>query len=255
MAFREETQYRSPAFTPGRQGRRILAIVLHHWGVDGQSHAGVRAFLTRLGAQTSAHFIVSDGLVTRIVDPADTAWHAGNWEANLTTIGIECRPEMTPGDMRTVAELIAKLRETYGPLPIYPHDKYFPTACPGRWKTQLATVSRMADEIRAGHPAASSTPSTPTPRKGQSEMLMIHMPVKPGSKEYVYGVFAPGMFLRFTGAEAANTFARQIGGSSWLANESFWGHCARAALLGTNIPENELKALGVDPSKIGLKVK
>ncbi|WP_430508790.1 peptidoglycan recognition protein family protein, partial [Escherichia coli] len=85
------------------------------------------------GAQTSAHFVVSGGRVHCIVSPTDTAWHAGLWDENLRSIGIECRPEATAADYATVAELVRWLRNKYGNLPLRPHKQFYSTDCPGRW--------------------------------------------------------------------------------------------------------------------------
>ena len=137
-------------YTPGRQGRKITAIAIHHWGSLGQTHDGVVNWFCNpaQGAQTSAHFVVSGGRVHCIVSPADTAWHAGNWEANLTTIGIECRPEATDADYKTAAELVRWLWSKYGDLPLKPHKAFTSTACPGRW--DLARLDREARGTTTG---------------------------------------------------------------------------------------------------------
>lgn len=162
MSYKAETQFDSPNVTIGRQGRKISAIVIHHWGDDGQSHTGVRNYLCRTNGGSSAHYVVSDGLVSCIVDPENTAWHAGDWEANLTTVGIECRPEMSDGDFETVATLIAELRSVYGDLPLRPHKQFMATACPGRWEAQLGRLSQRADAIRSSGIKA-PTPAKPAP--------------------------------------------------------------------------------------------
>lgn len=108
-------------------------ILIHHWGVDGQTHEGIVEFFERKSTGTSAHFVVSAGRIHCIVSPQDVAWHAGDWSVNLRSIGIECRPEATDADYAAVAWLIAHLRETYGPMPLRPHNKYASTACPGRY--------------------------------------------------------------------------------------------------------------------------
>lgn len=142
-------------FTPGRQGARIDKIICHWWGVDGQSHDGVVDWFCNpaRGAQTSAHFVVSAGRVHCIVSPTDTAWHAGDWNANITSIGIECRPEATAADYATVAELVKWLRTQYGDLPLRPHKAFTSTACPGRW--DLARLDREARGGAAPVPAPS----------------------------------------------------------------------------------------------------
>lgn len=133
-----------------------IGIVIHHWGLDGQSHDGVVAHLTNREAGTSAHYVVSDGRVTCLVDPLDTAWHAGNWPVNYEQIGIECRPEMSAGDFQTVAECIAWLRSRFGNLSLSGHKDYIATQCPGRWYPRLSDLSAAADAIRTG---VTSTPA------------------------------------------------------------------------------------------------
>lgn len=131
-------------YTPGRQGARIDKILCHHWGVTGQKHEDVVDYFSNpaKGAQTSAHFVVSDGKVHCIVSPADTAWHAGDWNANTTSVGIEMRPEATDGDYRAAAWLVKWLRSTYGDIPLKAHREFTPTLCPGKW--DLARLDREA---------------------------------------------------------------------------------------------------------------
>lgn len=105
---------------------------IHHWGALGQTHDGVVDFFVNGPGQTSAHFVVSDGRVTCLVSPADAAWHTGTAHGNATSIGIECRPEATDGDYATVASLLRWLRGGKD-RPLYPHNHWFNTACPGVW--------------------------------------------------------------------------------------------------------------------------
>lgn len=171
MTYQLITTLDSPNYTPGREGHPITGIVIHHWGADGQSHDGVAQYLCRPGGGTSAHYVASAGRVTCIVDPDDTAWHAGNWSRNLTTIGIECRPEMSDADIQTVAELISDLRAAYGWLPLLGHRDIIATTCPGRWYPTLTSLSMRADQITAGTPTPPAPqPVTPTTPKGIIEM-------------------------------------------------------------------------------------
>lgn len=137
-------------YTRGRQGRQIKDIVIHWWGVDGQTHDDVVDWFCNpaKGAQTSAHFVVSAGRVHCIVSPSDTAWHTGDWDENLRSIGIECRPEATAADYATVAELVRWLRTRYGNLPLRPHKQFYPTDCPGRW--DLSRLDRLARGTTTG---------------------------------------------------------------------------------------------------------
>lgn len=119
-------------------------IVIHHWGIDGQSHGGVVNWFCTPGNScgTSAHFVASSDGISCIVSTVDVAWHAGDWPVNLRSIGIECRPEATAADYAAVAWLISYLRGLYGDLPLRPHKLYALTDCPGRY--DLARLDRMA---------------------------------------------------------------------------------------------------------------
>lgn len=135
----------SPNYDAGRPDGDPLAIVIHHWGVDGQSHDGVVRFLSqdRGDTSTSAHYVASAGSVTQLVHDYDRAWHCrGN---NSRTIGIECRPEASDDDYTTVAGLISAIREEWGWMPLTPHSAHFPTACPGRYTEWLDWLSNKAD--------------------------------------------------------------------------------------------------------------
>ena len=151
MAYRYITSYDSPNYTSGRP-YGIHGITIHHWGNDGQSFETVTRYLCRPDGNSSAHYVAEAGRVACIVAPGNRAWHAGDGlgrgTGGATTIGIECRPEMSGGDFETVAELIADLWDTYGVLPLSPHKRWTATACPGRWTHRLGDLARRAHAIR-----------------------------------------------------------------------------------------------------------
>lgn len=117
-----------------RRGR-ISAIVLH--STDGRK-AGDIPTLTAKGSPTvSCHFYVTrKGELYQFVREDDTAYHAGivlkQEDGNASTIGIECE-HFDPNDdyprgedwpdiqIRTIAKLIAYLRNKYGTLPVKSH--------------------------------------------------------------------------------------------------------------------------------------
>ena len=113
MSYQYITQYDAACYTPGRtyQGVNYAVdkIVIHHWGADGQTFDSVVGWFTNPNCGTSAHYVVEDRKVACMVNLYDTAYHAGDWFANLSSIGIECRPEMSDGDLETVCELVAYL--------------------------------------------------------------------------------------------------------------------------------------------------
>lgn len=147
-------------------------ITIHHWGADGQSHNGVVAYLTRDGGNTSAHLVTSAGRVTRLVVDERAAWHAGSKQGNGTTIGIECRPEMSEEDWNTLVQLCADLEEIHGSLKYYRHSDWKATACPGRYSDRM---QELVDAVNAEHRrrGAGSIPA-PAPRPKPA-------PVKPSA--------------------------------------------------------------------------
>lgn len=151
MSYQYITQYDAACYTPGRtyQGVNYAVdkIVIHHWGADGQTFDSVVGWFTNPNCGTSAHYVVEAGKVACMVNLYDTAYHADDWFANLSSIGIECRPEMSDGDLETVCELVAYLYGVYGELPIYPHKYFSKTACPGRYEAKLDYIRQRALEI------------------------------------------------------------------------------------------------------------
>lgn len=125
--------------TPNKEPRtgKPTEIVLHHWGAKGQSIKNVVSWLCNPKSGVSAHYVVQDGKVYELADPAKwTTWHAGNYAHNKKSIGIEARPEMTKGDRQTVAELVADLWDRFGIIPIKEHRQIVSTACPGSWSAK-----------------------------------------------------------------------------------------------------------------------
>jgi hypothetical protein len=170
VTYTLQEQYNSKNMVPGASAdsvwhlgaRRVTSITIHHWGLKGQQFDTVRDFLCTNDTPTSAHYVVQDGLVACIVSPDDCAFHAGNAEGNTFSVGIECRPEATDGDYATIAELIRDIRAIYGDIPLYPHNHWFNTACPGDYDlarldslargtiaTQSATITPLEDTLSA----------------------------------------------------------------------------------------------------------
>lgn len=121
--------------------REILGVSVHHWGSDGQDFDAVTGYLAGDNArQNSAHFVLQEDRVACIVSPEDAAWGNGHAWANAKTIVIECRPEMTPGDLATLASLIRFLESVYGSLLVYKHNDFSNTACPGRYAPMIDSI-------------------------------------------------------------------------------------------------------------------
>lgn len=147
-------------------------IIIHHWGQDGQTHDGVVSWLTNREAGTSAHYVASAGRVTCLVDPIDSAWHAGNWPSNYANVGIECRPEMSADDFETVAEVVAWLWKRFSRIPLSGHRDHVQTACPGRWYPQLGALAARAEEILSGAPTTTAKSAHARINEGESMYLI-----------------------------------------------------------------------------------
>ncbi|HND34293.1 MAG TPA: N-acetylmuramoyl-L-alanine amidase, partial [Myxococcota bacterium] len=66
----------------------IDMVVIHT--VQG-SYSSCYNWFANCSAQASAHYVVrsSDGDITQMVSEGDVAWHAGHWDTNLRSVGIE----------------------------------------------------------------------------------------------------------------------------------------------------------------------
>lgn len=163
-------------YTPGRSGRNIDKIVVHH-NAGNLSIAGCYSvWQTR---EASAHYQVdANGRIGQLVWDSDTAWHAGDWEANLTSIGIEhadisTNPWQVSGaTLDNGAHLVAALCRYYGlgrpqwGVNVFPHSAFSSTACPaslyGSQKdSYMAKVQAWYDSMTGGKPAPAPSASAP----------------------------------------------------------------------------------------------
>lgn len=153
-------------YSSGRPAGSPNQIVVHHWGSFGQSHQGVVDYLCNPGNHgASAHYVASAGRVTQLVSDADRAWHAGR-SGNPRGIGIECRPEMSAGDIATVQELIKAIWSEHGHLPVVGHRDHMATACPGRWYALLGELNAGTAGGHAAPPAEIAPPDSEAYRTG-----------------------------------------------------------------------------------------
>jgi len=146
----------------------ITHICIHHWGIDGQRHSNVVAWLRGKAGGTSnrgssAHYVCSDNLVTNLVAESRAAWAAVG--ANGYAIHIECRPEMSSGDWNTLVQLCANIEERRGSMQYTDHGRVAPTQCPGRYAGRLGELVRA---VNSEHKRRGNDPSDPR-RKGRGK--------------------------------------------------------------------------------------
>lgn len=140
---------------------KITHICIHHWGIDGQRHDRVVAWLRgKAGGTsntgTSAHYVCSDNLVTNLVSESRAAWAAIG--ANGYAIHIEARPEMTAGDWNTLVQLCANIEERRGSMKYMRHMDVASTACPGRYANRMGDLVRA---VNAEHKRRGNDPKEP----------------------------------------------------------------------------------------------
>jgi len=145
----------------GYDGTKTGATI-HHWGEDGQNIHDVARYLASANARTnSAHFVVQEDYVYCIVNSFDSSWHSGHPLGNAKTIGIECRPEMTVGDLETLGSLLRFLERHYGSLEIYVHKNWQNTACPGRYEAQIENLIAEINGVEIWHATGQPAPVPP----------------------------------------------------------------------------------------------
>lgn len=163
MAFKWETQWNSPNYTPASRvlatwgrPRTIEAIAIHWWGdpKHNPTYEGVVSYLCRPNGGSSAH-IVATGTRRRaacIVNLDDASWATNS--ANPYTISIECDPRCRDEDYDVVAEVIAQLRSIYGNIPLVAHKQFTATACPGNYDlnrlNQIAATKQVTKDNNWG---------------------------------------------------------------------------------------------------------
>lgn len=125
----------SSNYTQGRD-RPVDKIVVH-W-IVGTLEAADATFQDGR-RKASAHYGVGGEDIHQYVKEEDTAWHAKDWDANSSSIGIEHEggPDLPISDKtyETSSLLIRDICRRYD-IPIddnhiFPHNKYAATTCPG----------------------------------------------------------------------------------------------------------------------------
>lgn len=165
-------------FTGGRNGCKIDKVILHHNGGNLSGEGCYQVWQTR---EASAHYQVdANGSVTQLVWDSDTAWHAGNYQANCTSIGIEhadisTNPwKISDATLDNGAHLTAAVCKYYGlgrpqyGRNVFFHKDFSPTECPAsiagsQRDTYMRKAQEWYDRMTGGKPApaAPSKPAAP----------------------------------------------------------------------------------------------
>ncbi|MFC4761019.1 N-acetylmuramoyl-L-alanine amidase [Fructobacillus durionis] len=167
-----------PHFTQGRD-KTVNKIVIHHMATtDYNSVPGIWN-----SREASAHYgIGQNGEIRSYVDEDNTAWHAGNWDANSSSIGIEHANltgapdyDIAQATIDASAKLVADIAQRYGfgrVVPyqnLFPHSSFTSTACPGKLKDKLQEIADKANDIIAGGNGNVATQPAQTSQPVQQE--------------------------------------------------------------------------------------
>lgn len=165
-------------YTPGRNGRRIDKVIIHHNAGNLTIRGCHDVWQTR---PASAHYQVqSDGKIGQLVWDRDTAWHAGNFAANTTSIGIEhadvsSNPwAVSEACLDNGAHLVAAVCKFYGlgrpawGKNVFGHKDFSATACPAslagsQHAAYMARAQSWYDQMTGNTPAPAPAKPAPAP--------------------------------------------------------------------------------------------
>lgn len=127
-------------YTSGRSGAKINKVIVHYNAGNLTVEGCYSVWQSRAA---SAHYQVeSSGRIGQLVWDKDTAWHASNWNANISSIGIEHANQsdgtITEKCLDNGAHLVAAICKYYGLgrpqwlKNVYPHKYFAATSCPGQ---------------------------------------------------------------------------------------------------------------------------
>ncbi len=242
-------------FTVGRQGARVNKIVIHHAATT--DFDGIGRTFQAPNRQASAHYGVGrNNNVDKYVDESNTAWHCGNWQGNLTSVGIENvnssgAPDwgIAPETFNTLVELVRDIAKRHGLLPLkvganlLGHRDFSATACPGQLYGRL---QELADRVNNG---TSPSPQPAPAKKTNAQVAQEVLQGKWGNGEerkqrlaaagydynavqsIVNGGYAPAAPARKTD----DTIAREVIAGSWGNGDARKANLERAGYNYANV--------------------
>lgn len=185
MTLKVDTSHSSP--NRSRRKGRIKYLVIHHWDDPKRKPSldGVLSWLTSTRSKVSAHYVVSERQVYRLVPESMAAWHARG--GNSDSIGIECDPRQQDETYETVAALIREIRGRHGDIPLVRHRdvKGSSTTCPGTY--DLARLDRLARGQSAKPVAVASKGTSKPVAKPVNGAACVKAPPFPLPAGFYYG--------------------------------------------------------------------
>lgn len=157
--------------TRGRT-RAIDRIVVHYTGTTASARNNATYFSRNENQGASAHYFVDDIMpeIYQSVAEGDTAWHAGNWDMNCRSIGIEvvsAGEDFSEVEIAKLAWLVQKLMAKYGigASGVIRHYDVTGKLCPapyvdaGKWAALKARITGGGSGVAAGGGGGGTAPS------------------------------------------------------------------------------------------------
>lgn len=121
-----------------RKSSEIDTLVIHYTGNNGDTAENNGNYFKNNVVETSAHYFVDDTTVVRSVADKNIAWHAGDWDINCRSIGIEIAgstTECTGKTLENVILLTQRLMKKYNIKKdkVIRHYDANGKICPGFW--------------------------------------------------------------------------------------------------------------------------
>ena len=163
-------------YSEGRGGKSVDKVV-EHYNAGNLTVAG--CFSVWQTREASAHYQVeSNGTIGQLVWDRDTAWHAGNFDQNQRSIGIEhanlSDGTITEACLDNGAHLTAAVCKHFGLgrpewlVNVFPHKYFSATSCPGQiYGSQkdayIARAQHWYDVMTGAVQPEPEEPATPLP--------------------------------------------------------------------------------------------
>ena len=231
----DENLILSTHMTKGRQGCKVDKIVVHHNAGNLTARQIYDVWQTR---EASAHYQVAvDGRVSQHVWDTDTAWHSGDWNANLTSIGVEhadvsADPWMiSEATLDNGAHLVAALCKRYGlgrpqwRVNVFPHSDFTSTSCPASLAgSQNAAYMARAQAWYDKMTGTASAPSTAQPTQAATASSTVNV------LQGTYRVDVDKLNVRDQPSLSGNVVATYSNGQT--VNLDHWGIVADGYIWG-----------------------
>lgn len=225
-------------YSKGRSGAKVNKVIVHYNAGNLTVEGCYSVWQTRAA---SAHYQVEDdGRIGQLVWDSNTAWHAGNWNANITSIGIEhankSNGTITEKCLDNGAHLVAAICKYYKLgrpewlKNVFPHKYFKSTSCPGQiYGSQKNAYIQRAQKYY-DQMTGSSTPSTPSkpsePSTGSTNYtvkvtdLPLNIRKGPGTNTAIVGkITQKGVFtiVAESTGPGSSLWGKLKSGAGWIA--------------------------------------